>query len=171
MKKYIATVAVSLLLAVMPAMAEDKLNNIGGVATDVENEKTIRQLYANFADAWNRHDAAALADNWTIDGDLLEPDGTLVKGRNAIVKLLMAQHTGVFKDTTLALTISDVWFVSGDVALVDGNYQVTGAQAPDGTTLPSRTGHLTAILLNENGRWSIAASRLMIPTALPYKLP
>ena len=69
----------------------------------------------------------------------------------------------------LDLNIDDVWFVTGDVALVDGGYTLTGAKLPDGTVLPARRGHYTSVLLNEGGRWWIVASRLMIPAPLPYK--
>jgi hypothetical protein len=39
----------------------------------------------------------------------------------------------------------------------------------DGTPIPPREGLLTSVLLQEKSTWSIFASRLMIPTALPYK--
>ncbi|HJW74728.1 MAG TPA: hypothetical protein VJ787_03525, partial [Thermoleophilia bacterium] len=69
----------------------------------------------------------------------------------------------------LALSIVDVWFITSEVVLVDGRYVLSGARTPDGKDLPTRNGQLTAVLLKEKDRWWITASRLMIPTALPYK--
>jgi len=161
-------VACSLLIAV-PTWAQ-KISNEGGSAVDVANEKIIRKLYDDFVTAWNNHDVAALSDMWTIDGDQIDPDGTRTKGRPALTKLLMKQHTTVFKSSLLKLTIDDVWFISSEVALVDGGYDLTGVVAPDGKEIPERKGHITALLIHEAGsRWLIAASRLMIPTGLPYK--
>jgi hypothetical protein len=81
------------------------------------------------------------------------------------------QHDTVFKNTVLDLSIEDVWFITSEVALVDGSYNLAGVVLPDGKELPARKGHLTAILLKEGKSWVIAASRLMIPTELPYKKP
>lgn len=159
-----------LVLAAAPTWAQQKLSNAGGSAVDVANEKIIRKLYDDFVTNWNKHDIAALSETWTIDGDQMEPDGTRYKGRDAVTKLLMKQHTSIFKNSVLQLTIDDVWFISSEVALVDGGYSLTGAVAPDGSEVPERKGHLTALLIHEAGsRWLIAASRLMIPTGLPYK--
>jgi uncharacterized protein (TIGR02246 family) len=146
-----------------------RMSNVGGAATDLENEKVIRKLYANFVAKWNAHDTDALAKMWALDGDHLEPDGTMVKGRPAVAELLERQHETVFAHTALSLTIADVWFVSDTVALVDGGYGITGIRTPDGAEVPKRSGHLTAVLLKEQDQWWIAASRLMVPTTLPYK--
>jgi uncharacterized protein (TIGR02246 family) len=144
-------------------------SNEGSIRSDLVNEGAIRELYSKFTAAWNKHDVKAMAAMWAIDGDHVEPDGRVAKGREAVTKLLAAQHTTVFKNSKLALTIEDVWFITGDVALVDGSYEVTGIRAPDGKEIPPRKGHLTAVLLKEQNSWWIAASRLMIPAPLPYK--
>jgi uncharacterized protein (TIGR02246 family) len=144
-------------------------SNEGSIRSDLVNEGTIRKLYAAFTAAWNKHDATAMGKMWAIDGDHLEPDGHLAKGRDAVTKLFAAQHSSVFKDTKLTLTLEDVWFITGDVALIDGSYEVVGAKLPDGKEIPPRKGHLTSVLMKEQDTWWIAASRLMIPTHLPYK--
>ncbi len=148
------------------ALAE---KNMLGLPDDVASEKQIRVLYREFTDAWNRHDPAALSKMWGADGDHVEPDGRVAKGREAVAALFKAQHDSVFKQTTLNLTIDSVWLITADVALADGNYEITGIVAPDGTAIPKRSGHLTSVLLREHGKWGIAASRLMIPAPLPYK--
>jgi hypothetical protein len=106
---------------------------------------------------------------WALDGDHQEPDGHHAKGRAAVQALLQRQHETVFKKTTLDLTIDSVWFITAEIALVDGRYQISGIRAPNGAEIPARKGLLTSILLKEGDTWSIAASRLMIPTELPYK--
>lgn len=83
--------------------------------------------------------------------------------------LLTKQHESVFKSTILDLTIKSVWFVTGNVALVDGSYSLAGILDPEGNQLPAREGDLTSILIFEKDRWWIAASRLMIPAPLPWR--
>jgi uncharacterized protein (TIGR02246 family) len=132
-------------------------------------EKEIRARYAQFTEAWNRHDTGAMSAMWVAEGDHLEPDGRGVRGQSSVADLLKEQHATVFKKTSLALKIDTVWLVTDDVALADGTYELTGIVAPDGTAIPKRAGHLTSILVRKDGKWWIAGSRLMIPTALPYK--
>jgi uncharacterized protein (TIGR02246 family) len=156
------------LSASMPSLATAQSNE-GGIASDIANEKAVRALYTQFAAAWNRHDYMTLAGMWAIDGDHMEPDGSTAKGREAVATLFKREHEGPFAHTELQLSIADVWFLSTDVALVDGGYAVSGIRTPDGVELPERRGHLTSVLLKEQGKWWITASRLMIPTELPYK--
>lgn len=166
-RRGLAGVTFVLMVAVPPlALAQ---SNEGGIASDIANEKAVRALFTQFVQAWNRHDYAALADMWAIDGDHMEPDGAVAKGRTAVATLYKRQHEGPFQHTSLQLSIADVWFVGSDIALVDGGYAISGIRTPDGTELPERRGHLTCVLLNEQGKWSIIATRLMIPTELPYK--
>lgn len=141
----------------------------GGTTADVKSEKAIRALYADFAGDWNKHDVAKLAARWAIDGDHVEPDGTIAKGRDQVAALLTKQHASVFRNSTLKLTVGTVWMMSDTVGLVDGTYELSGATLPDGTAVPTRKGMLTSVLLLDKSSWAIAASRLMIPTVLPYK--
>jgi len=144
-------------------------SNESSIGSDQVHEKSIRALYERFEAAWNRHDAKALGEMWALDGDHQEPDGRMVKGREEIEALLAKQQASVFSKTELTLKIKDVWFMTADVALVDGFYSVSGIRDPKGNELPARSGHITSVLMRERGEWLIAASRLMIPAGLPWK--
>ena len=141
----------------------------GGPRTDLENEAQIRGLFEEFEAAWNRHDAAAMASVWTIDGDHLEPDGRVAKGRDEVQTLFAHEHQTVFKESGLALEVQTVWFITADVALVDASYELTAARDAQGNSLPPRRGHLSAVMLKERSRWWVAASRLMIPVPLAWR--
>jgi len=155
-----------LLVATCPAHAKA---NPASPKSDVENDVAVRKLYEQFTAAWNRHDTNAMANMWVEDGDHVEPDGRVAKGRREIEAALKLQHGGIFKNTQLKLTLDSVWFITGDVALVDGTYELSGASDPGGKDIGTRIGRLTSVFLKEGGRWWIAASRLMIPSALPYR--
>jgi len=169
MRRVRITAAASCLVLLLGAPRAWTASNEGGISTDLKNEKLVRQAYEELTDAWNRHDVPALARMWAIDGDHLEPDGTLAKGRDAVTKLFRRQHDTVFKDSALDMNLQDVWFHGDNIAIVDGTYELKGAKLPNGTELAPRRGHFTSVLIYEDGRWQVAASRLMIPTALPYK--
>ncbi len=169
MRSVLGTIAAALLLAGVTATNVFAFGAGSGTTRDVANESEIREVYKQFTDAWNRHDVDAMANEWAIDGDHIEPDGTVAKSREEVRALLRAQHSGVFKDTKLELSVRTVWFVRGDVALIDGNYLISGVHDLEGNEIPPRGGHLTSLLIQEKGKWWIAASRLMIPMKLPYK--
>jgi len=62
-----------------------------------------------------------------------------------------------------------VWFVTADVALVDGTYVVLNAHDPNGQQLPPRKGLVSSVVIREEGTWLVAASRSMIPIPLPWR--
>ncbi len=167
----VAAFAAAFTMMAPPTAADDASapSNVSSIRYDQRNEELIRKMYADFTAGWNAHDAQAMSLLYTHDGDHVEPDGTIAKGREGVQALLVKQHAGVFKTSELELKLEDVWFITADVALIDGVYTLAGARLPDGTDLPTRTGRITAIFLKERGDWAIAASRLMIPTTLPYK--
>lgn len=62
------------------------------------------------------------------------------------------------------------------VALVFAMATPALAQAPGGAgggkpKVPTRSGHLTAVLMREDGAWKVAAGRAMIPVPLVYREP
>jgi ketosteroid isomerase-like protein len=48
-------------------------------------------------EAWNRHDAAALAALWHEDGDLINPAGRWAQGRAQVEKLFRDEQSTVMK--------------------------------------------------------------------------
>jgi uncharacterized protein (TIGR02246 family) len=175
--KKVLLIALGLALT-SPALAQSppagqtkhkEIQGVGGPRTDIENEATIRKLYAEYTAAWNRHDPKAMATFWMLDGDYMEPDGRHAKGQAEVEKLFTQEQQTVFKESTLALTIETVWFITADVAMVDGKYDLSGVRDLEGKQLPTRSGHLTAVLMREDGSWKVAAGRAMIPVSLVYR--
>jgi uncharacterized protein (TIGR02246 family) len=173
MKRFLLLTA--LLIFVGPVLAQPQTGEtpragVGGPRTDLENDAKIRELFKQFEAAWNRHDFEALKALWTIDGDHQEPDGTWAKGREEVGKLFAKEHMTVFKNSHIRLTIHSVWFITGDVALVEGSYDLVGVQDQQGKDIPPRKGRLTSILLQEpDSPWRVAASRSMIPVPLIWR--
>ena len=175
-KSLLVALVLGLTLPVLaaPARGEEtpkhkEIQALGGPQSDLENEVAIRKLYAQYTAAWNKHDAKAMASFWTIDGDYMEPDGRHAKGQADVEKLFTQEQQTVFKNSTLALTIETVWFITQDVAMVDGKYDLSGVVDLEGKQLPTRSGHLTAVLMREDGTWRVAAGRAMIPVPLVYR--
>jgi len=170
MKRFLIVTA--LILTAGAAFAQSGArarSETGSPKMDIANEATIRKLYDDFTAAWNKHDTDAMARMWALDGDHIEPDGRIAKGRAEVHKLLGLEHSTVFKKSHLNLTIESVWFINQDVALVDGLYELSGVIDESGKEVPMRKGHLTSVLMQEGSVWSIAASRAMIPVPLVWR--
>src|SRR5262249_33734939 len=133
-RRTLAAALVSIAVLIAPALARAQ-SNVASIEYDRKEEKKIRELYNKFEDSWNKHDVNAMADMWALDGDHREPDGHEAKGREEVRGLFRQEHDTVFKNTVLDLSIEDVWFITSEVALVDGSYNLAGVMLPDGTEL------------------------------------
>src|SRR5437868_11000652 len=84
------------------------------------DEAAIRKAAASYAEAFNKHDAKALADQWSPDAVYLNrTTGEEAVGREAITE----QFTALFKDqpqVKLELNVASVQFVSPNVAIERG---------------------------------------------------
>jgi uncharacterized protein (TIGR02246 family) len=162
MKLAVAT-ALVILTAAYQARAQEPENRAGFLKYDIEEEAVIRKQFADFTAAWNRHDVKAMVSIYALDADHIDPDLRMVRGRDQIEKVFEAEQRTVFKEAQASLTVDSVWFVSENVALVDGSYGITGVKNAEGKTLPDSRGHLTGLLLKEGGRWWVVASRAILP--------
>jgi len=119
------------------------------------DEEAVRQAGASLVDAINRGDAGAAADHWTLDGDLVNPSGQLIKGREAIhreLEAIMAEGRGKLETHML-----QVRFVAPDVALVDGTSQ--RIPEPPG---PYGEDRHSIVCVKRDGKWLIAALRAAV---------
>ena len=144
-------VVVVLLCAARCAVAVESpapKSDVAKLKSDIANEAAIRTIYEQFTAAWNKHDVPAMTSLWAEDGDHVEPDGQVAKGRDQVTELFKKQHASIFKSSHLALKIDTVWFITADVALIDGTYELSGVVLPDGTAIPPRKGLLSTNLLS-----------------------
>ena len=125
------------------------------------DESEIRQLIDDLADAWKAGDAKAYGVRFLPNGTFTNVNGEFYVGREAFDRRHAEVFHGVFRETTLAMTINKLHFVRPDVAIADIDTELSGARlrpqggavGPDGV-LRSR---LLMVLLKEQGAWWIAA--------------
>jgi uncharacterized protein (TIGR02246 family) len=121
------------------------------------DERAIRAVVDAFIATRDANDAEALAALLTPDVDQHVTSGALRVGRQAVVEdsIATTNRTGGRRE----IRIETIRFVSDDVAIVDGAYDILGRR--DGTDRHYRT---TMILLDGGSDWQIAAIRNMQPT-------
>lgn len=156
MRTFCILVAIILTSATSPAQTK----RLGAAA----DEEAIRNNIDRYVEAWNKADVKAIAAFYTSDGDYFGSlEGRLVKGPAAIEKYHLDAFAGRFKGATkVTSTITSIRFLKPDVALIESNFEITGMRGPDSKELPGVKGLSTAVEVKQDGRWQIAAARMMI---------
>ena len=122
------------------------------------DEAAIREIVSKYVDARERIDPQAVEALFTSDADQLVSSGEWRKGREAVVRGTMesSRSTGGRR----SITVESVRFVTTEVAIADGRYELTGLAG--GATRQMWT---TLVLKRTESGWRIAAIRNMLPTA------
>lgn len=113
----------------------------------------IAETARAFVAAFEREDAAALAEAWAPEGDYIDINGRRLVGRDAI----RADFQHLFSENQnlkLRIEVGSLNFPTPDTAVEDG---VTTVFSPDGG-LPNRV-HYTNFLVRRDGRWLLASVR------------
>lgn len=130
---------------------------------DEQNSKdllTFKNFAKEFTNAWNQHDSKALADLWTIDGDLLSPwtQTDLIKGREAIKKYFFDEYQEIMKDSTLEANIDNFRMIDSETAFVDVDFTLSGMSI-EGIPAEPFNNHAVFVLVQKEGKWKIQVAR------------
>jgi uncharacterized protein (TIGR02246 family) len=126
------------------------------------DEAAIRELEAAYDAAWNAADVEALIAPFTADATIVDPFGGVSTGRAEIERLLGDLLAGSGRGSTHAGEILAVRFVTGDVALADGEAVIEGLSAPDGSAAPRIVHRFTDVLVRSDEGWRIAQIRAYV---------
>jgi len=124
------------------------------------DEAAVRDVVRKYVNARELRDANAIEALFTSDADQQTTSGEWRRGRAQIVPGTLAssaRNTG-----TRTIAVESVRFLTPDVAIVDGPYEISSA---DGAG-PRRM-RTTIVLTRASGMWRIAAIRNMVPTGAP----
>ncbi len=126
------------------------------LASDAD-ESAIRAVEARQAAAWNAHDAAAYAELFAQDGDIVNVLGWWWRGRAEIQSKLSDAFAWVFRDSKLTITDVHSRFLDRATAIVHVRWTMDGAKVPPGAPAPPREGIQLQILRKANGQWLISS--------------
>ncbi len=120
------------------------------------DEAAVRDVVKRYVDARDRRDPKAVESLFTSDSDQLVSSGQWRKGREEVVKGTLASSEATGGKRTIA--VETVRFLSPDVAIADGRYEITGTNAGD-----TRRMWTSIICARKPDGWKIAAIRNMLP--------
>jgi uncharacterized protein (TIGR02246 family) len=151
-------------LSVLVALIAAAGGSYGSGARQVTlEEQALRDFYFRFTGAWNQNNPAGMANLWAKDGDHISADGRVAKGRPAVEALFAEQLNTVYRGSRLSLTLDSVRFLSPEVAIATGGFELTGISAGEGRKLPPMRGLHTDVWNVQDGEWQIVASRSLVP--------
>jgi uncharacterized protein (TIGR02246 family) len=144
-------------LAAGPALAQTK-------------DPALDKLAADWAAAFAKGDAKALAGFYTENAVRVSDTGGAVMGRAAIEKEFAANFAGPWKGAKIAIQLGSTQTVGPDIAVNEGTYEVTiAAPGPDGKPLPPIKGRYLNTVVKKGGAWVLASNAAVPPPPAPAK--
>lgn len=144
---------------------------IGAAAQNPQEIKgAVESVLNGLVESWNRHDAVSYASYFTEDADFVNVLGMKSRGRPEIEDLHATVFRTIFRNSSLKLLDWSVRTLDGGVALAHARWEMRGHEIPPGAPFAEvRTGMLTAVLVNPEGRWLITALQNtdIVPISLP----
>ena len=101
-------------------------------------EEAIKKNVTAFADAWNIHDAQAIAALFTDDADFINFMGGWMQGRAEIERGHAEIFASVMRQSHMTVTDTQVKFIKPDVAVVHAVWTLDGQITPDGKDVPQQ---------------------------------
>jgi uncharacterized protein (TIGR02246 family) len=117
-----------------------------------DDEQALRKSAADFAKAFNERDAKAIVEQFSDEAEMVDFDGHVVQGREAIEKSFAAQFEHPLFQ--MAVEIESLRFVGDNLAIEDGHLILTS----EDDDLKQRSRY-TAVHVREDGQWRVASSR------------
>jgi uncharacterized protein (TIGR02246 family) len=118
--------------------------------------KAIKQVVAEFYEAFSRHDAHAVAMTFAEDADFTNMAGAHNRGRKEIEEHFARVFAGNLKDARRTDIVRNIRFVTPEIAEADADTVITGTKAADGSEVPPRKGLMVTTMSRQNGRWYIS---------------
>jgi len=149
----------------LPMVAQESRVAAGSQDKD---RAAITQAVQSYMDMWNKHDVHAVAMTYTEDCDFVNNFGDLTHGRAGMEATFGPFMTGVYSETHQTGQVRSIRFLKPDVAVVDVDWQMTGAKNQDGSVRPARKGlHSLVMTKQSDGSWLIAVMHVHEFTVTP----
>jgi uncharacterized protein (TIGR02246 family) len=119
------------------------------------DEKSLQDAAVKFVEAYNKHDAAAVAALFHTESRMEQADGTVFEGPDEIAAAFEVAFAEEPK-AAISLNMESLKFLTPDVAVEQGDTEYF----PDGETLTSRSRYI-ALHLKKDGEWKMASARTL----------
>jgi uncharacterized protein (TIGR02246 family) len=135
---------------------------IAMIQTNKTDEQIIRDMVTESVRRLNGGDTSVIREFWAEDADYVGVGGQMVHGRDGLEALMSQMLKASDKRPVQAATIEGVRFFTPDVAIVDGQWTMTGARDASGNALAPIKGRGVEIVRKSNNGWRFVATREMV---------
>jgi uncharacterized protein (TIGR02246 family) len=134
------------------------------------DSRAIKLVFAEWYEAFSRHDAHAAAMTFAEDADFTNMRGAHDHGRKAIEAHLASLFAGNLKLARRTDIVRNIRYLNSNVAEVDADTVINGTLAANGSESPPRSGLMVATMTKQNGRWFISVfHEVEFPPAAPAR--
>jgi uncharacterized protein (TIGR02246 family) len=128
-------------------------------AQNLENIEAIKANINAYAEAWNVHNAKLLSVLFTEDADFVMVMGIWLKGREEIERDHAELFSTVMRKSRLTFTDTKIKFLKPDIAITHNTWELVGQITPFAEELPIRSGILSSVMIEQNGKWRINSAQ------------
>jgi uncharacterized protein (TIGR02246 family) len=118
----------------------------------------VRKRTEQYMALWSEHRIAEHSQLLTEDADLVNVVGVRFHGRPAIQALHEQLHRTIFAKSESRIVEMSVVALSPSIALVHAQWEMKGMAKMPGWNVPEpRTGWMTLVWVNQEGKWLVRA--------------
>ena len=124
-----------------------------------KDERAIRAVAAHWQDDWNHHNFKALASLFAVDGDYVNDEGLLLRGRAEVANWYAGDHRQMYlgsRWTTYEFTFR---FLQQDIAIIHARWTVSGDLDQKGLPRKRRSGISTWLRVKLGDGWKIRTAQ------------
>lgn len=143
------------------------VSSAGAAPAAQTKDPALDKLAADWAAAFAKGDAKALAAFYTDDAVRSTQEAGTVVGRAAIEKEFAANFAGPWKGAKIAIKLGSTHPVGPEVAVNEGTYEVS-ATGPDGKPMVLK-GYYVNTIVKRAGAWVIASNAAVPPAPPPAR--
>jgi uncharacterized protein (TIGR02246 family) len=125
---------------------------VAGPQDRLADRTALRESLKSFVAAFEKGDAAGAAAHMTTGAELMSPDGTIVRGRDAIQKAY-ADHFAKHAKHQVTVEPESLHFTSRDTAIEEGTMIVNREKEDPGVY------RYVVLHVREDGKWQVAVLR------------
>lgn len=114
---------------------------------------------AGFAEAWNRHDADALAALFADDATFVNVTGLWWNSRDRIRAAHAYGFERIFGSSHMRVGRTRTRMLSPHLAVVTSRLHVTGQVTPEGEQADDRTTVMTMVVEQSGGAWNVLSAQ------------
>jgi uncharacterized protein (TIGR02246 family) len=134
------------------------------------DSRAIKQVFAEWYEAFTRHDAHAAAMTFAEDADFTNMRGAHDHGRKAIEAHLASLFAGNLRLARRTDIVRNIRYLNPNVAEVDADTIINGTLAANGSEGSPRSGLMVTTMTKQNGRWFISVfHEVEFPPAAPAR--